>query len=161
MIERYTRPEMGALWSEDARYRFWLQVELAVCEVLCERGVIPGDAMAEIRARADFDTERIAEIEREVRHDVIAFLTNVAEYVGPSSRFIHYGMTSSDVLDTALALQIRAAGAVLRAGLDRVLAKETGLPVVVAEDPLSCVVLGTGRCLEEMTALKTLLIAVH
>ncbi len=122
MIERYTRPEMGALWSEDARYRFWLQVELAVCEVLCERGVIPGDAMAEIRARADFDTERIAEIEREVRHDVIAFLTNVAEYVGPSSRFIHYGMTSSDVLDTALALQIRAAGAVLRAGLDRVLA---------------------------------------
>ena len=121
MIERYTRPEMGALWSEDARYRFWLQVELAVCEVLCERGVVPRDAMAEIRERADFDAARIAEIEREVRHDVIAFLTNVAEHVGPASRFVHYGMTSSDVLDTALALQIREAGAVLQTGLARVI----------------------------------------
>ena len=121
MIERYTRPEMGDLWTEDARYRYWLQVELAVSEVLCERGVVPADAMAEIRERADFDTARIAEIEREVRHDVIAFLTNVAEYVGPSARYVHYGMTSSDVLDTALALQIREAGEVLLKGVDRVL----------------------------------------
>ena len=122
MIERYTRPEMGELWSEEARYRAWLRVEIAVCEALCERGVIPADAMAEIRERANFDAERVAEIEREVRHDVIAFLTNVAEYVGPASRFVHYGMTSSDVLDTALALQIRDAGALLLAGVDRVLA---------------------------------------
>ncbi len=122
MIERYTRPEMGDLWTEDARYRYWLQVELAVSEVLCERGVVPAEAMAEIRERADFDATRIAEIEREVRHDVIAFLTNVAEYVGPSARYVHYGMTSSDVLDTALALQIRESGQVLLAGLDRVLA---------------------------------------
>ena len=122
MIERYTRPEMGGLWSDDTRYRYWLQVELAVCEVLCERGLIPAEAMAEIRERADFDAARVAEIEREVRHDVIAFLTNVAEYIGPASRFVHYGMTSSDVLDTALALQIRDAGGLLIKGLDGVLA---------------------------------------
>ncbi len=121
MIERYTRPEMGAIWTEAARYRFWLDVELAVCDALAERGVIPADAVAEIRARADFDPERIAEIEREVRHDVIAFLTNVAEHVGPASRYVHYGMTSSDVLDTALALQLRAAGDLLLEDLDRAL----------------------------------------
>lgn len=121
MIERYTRPEMGALWTEEARYRAWLRVEIAVCEVLAERGVVPPDALAEIRARAGFETDRIAEIEREVRHDVIAFLTNVAEHVGPASRWVHYGMTSSDVIDTALALQIRDAGALLLAGCDRAL----------------------------------------
>ena len=122
MIERYTRPEMGEVWTETARYRAWLRVELAVCEVLAERGVIPAQALEAIRARAGFDVTRIEEIEREVRHDVIAFLTNVAEHVGPESRWIHYGMTSSDVIDTALALQIRAAGALLLAGCDRALA---------------------------------------
>jgi adenylosuccinate lyase len=122
MIERYSRPEMAALWSDDARYRRWLDVEIAVCEVLAERGVIPADAVATIREKAGFDAARIAEIEREVRHDVIAFLTNVAEHVGPDSRWVHYGMTSSDVLDTALALQLRDAGALILEGIDRLCA---------------------------------------
>ncbi len=122
MIERYSRPEMRALWTDDARYGYWLRVELAVCEVLAERGVIPEAALATIRARAGFDAARIAEIEREVKHDVIAFTTSVAEHVGPDSRFIHYGMTSSDVIDTALALQIRAAGDQLLAGCDLAIA---------------------------------------
>ena len=103
MIERYSRPEMAAIWSDHGRFTRWLQVELAVCEVLAERGDIPREAVAAIRERADFDPTRIAEIEAEVRHDVIAFLTNVAEYVGPDSRFVHYGMTSSDVIDTSRA----------------------------------------------------------
>ncbi|MBW2312930.1 MAG: adenylosuccinate lyase [Deltaproteobacteria bacterium] len=119
MIERYSRPEMMALWSEEAKYRRWLDVELAVCDELAERGVIPAAAVETIRAKAGFDVARIAEIEREVKHDVIAFLTNVAEHVGPDSRFVHYGMTSSDVLDTALALQIRDAGQLLLEGMDR------------------------------------------
>jgi adenylosuccinate lyase len=122
MIERYTRPEMGAIWSDEARYRQWLRVELAVCEVLGERHLIPADALETIRRCAAFDTARVAEIEREVRHDVIAFLTSVAEHVGPDSRWIHFGMTSSDVLDTALALQIRDAGELLLAGTDAALA---------------------------------------
>jgi adenylosuccinate lyase len=126
MIERYTRPEMGAVWTEEARYRAWLRVELAACEVLAERGTIPAEALATIRARAGFDAERVAEIEREVRHDVIAFLTSVAEHVGPESRWVHYGMTSSDVIDTALALQVREAGALLLAGCDRALAALRG-----------------------------------
>ena len=122
MIDRYSRPEMRALWTEDARYGFWLRVEIAVCEVLAERGVIPAAAVETIRARAGFDAARVAEIEREVKHDVIAFLTNVSEHVGPDARFVHYGMTSSDVLDTALALQIRAAGDLLLAACDRAIA---------------------------------------
>jgi adenylosuccinate lyase len=119
MIERYTRPEMSAVWSDEARYQRWLDVELAVCDVLAERGVIPAEAVRTIRAKARFDVPRIEAIEREVRHDVIAFLTCVAEFVGPESRWIHFGMTSSDVLDTALALQIRDAGRLLLAGVDR------------------------------------------
>jgi adenylosuccinate lyase len=120
MIDRYTRPEMGAIWSDEGRYGRWLEVELAVCDALAVRGAIPAEAAATIRERAAFDVGRIAEIEEEVRHDVIAFLTNVAEHVGPESRFVHHGMTSSDVLDTALALQIRDAGPLLLAGVDRV-----------------------------------------
>ena len=119
MIERYSRPEMTAIWSEEAKYRRWLEVEIAVCEVLAERGVVPAAALETIRDKAGFDVARIHEIEREVKHDVIAFLTDVAEHVGSDSRFVHYGMTSSDVLDTALALQIRAAGGLLLAGVDR------------------------------------------
>ena len=122
MIDRYSRPEMRAIWSDEGRYQRWLAVEIAVCEVLAERGEIPRDAVDAIRARAGFDAARIAEIEAEVRHDVIAFLTNVAEHVGPASRFVHHGMTSSDVLDSALALQIRDAGALLLAGADRLIA---------------------------------------
>ncbi len=118
MIDRYARPEMQALWTDEARYRRWLDVELAVCEVLAERGVVPARDVAEIRRRARVDPARVAEIEREVRHDVIAFLTAVAESVGPAARWVHYGMTSSDVLDTALALQLRDAGRLLLQGLD-------------------------------------------
>lgn len=120
MIDRYSRPEMRAIWSDEGRYRRWLAVEIAVCEELARRGEIPAQSVEVIKARAGFDTARIAEIEAEVRHDVIAFLTNVAEHVGPESRFVHHGMTSSDVLDTALALQVRDAGALLLAGVDRV-----------------------------------------
>ena len=119
MIDRYARPVMKAIWTDEGRLARWLEVELAVCEVQAERGLIPPDALAEIRARAAFDTARVAEIEARVRHDVIAFLTDVAERVGPASRFIHYGMTSSDVIDTALALQIRDAGKLLLAGVER------------------------------------------
>jgi len=120
VIERYTRPQVAEIWSDEGRYRRWLDVELSVCEVLAERGDIPAEAVRSIREKASFDTARIAEIEAEVRHDVIAFLTNVAEHVGPDSRWVHFGMTSSDVLDTALALQIRDVGALLREGVTRV-----------------------------------------
>jgi len=120
VIDRYSRPEMREIWSDDGRYRRWLAVEIAVCRELAGRGEIPAEAVAVIEARAGFDAARIAEIEAEVRHDVIAFLTNVAEHVGPEARFVHQGMTSSDVLDTALALQIRDAGALLLAGVERV-----------------------------------------
>lgn len=119
MIERYTRPEMGALWTQDAKYQAWLDVELAVCRALAVRGQIPADALAEIEAKAAFDSARIAEIELEVKHDVIAFLTSVAEHVGPSSRFIHLGLTSSDVVDTGFALQLKRSGVLLLEGMDR------------------------------------------
>ena len=119
MIERYTRPEMGALWTQDAKYQAWLDVELAACRALAVRGQIPADALAEIEAKAAFDSTRIAEIELEVKHDVIAFLTSVAEHVGPSSRFIHLGLTSSDVVDTGFALQLKRSGALLLEGMDR------------------------------------------
>ena len=122
MIERYTRPAIAAIWCEQARYQSWLEVELTVCDVLAERGAIPAAAAAEIRARACFDAGRIALRERAVRHDVIAFVSDVAAQVGPAGRFLHYGLTSSDVLDTALALQLRAAGRLLCVGLDRSLA---------------------------------------
>ncbi len=119
MIERYTRPEMGALWTQDAKYQAWLDVELAACRALAVRGQIPADALAEIEAKAAFDSARIAEIELEVKHDVIAFLTSVAEHVGPSSRFIHLGLTSSDVVDTGFALQLKRSGVLLLEGMDR------------------------------------------
>ncbi len=109
MIPRYTRPEMAALWSDENRYQKWLEVEIYACEAWNRLGRIPDDALEEIRTKAAFDPARIAEIEAEVKHDVIAFLTNVAEHVGPASRYIHMGMTSSDVLDTALAMLCRDA----------------------------------------------------
>lgn len=106
MIERYTLPEMGELWNDLYKYQTWLRVEIAVCEAQAELGYIPAAAVEDIKAKADFDPARILEIEAEVRHDVIAFLTNVNEYVGESGRYIHLGMTSSDMLDTALSLQL-------------------------------------------------------
>ncbi|NEP41098.1 MAG: adenylosuccinate lyase [Okeania sp. SIO2H7] len=108
MIERYTLPEMGELWTDSYKLKTWLEVEIAVCEAQAELGKIPPEAVEEIKAKANFDLERVLEIEAEVRHDVIAFLTNVNEYVGDAGRYIHLGLTSSDVLDTALALQLVA-----------------------------------------------------
>ncbi|PZO19723.1 MAG: adenylosuccinate lyase [Leptolyngbya foveolarum] len=108
MIERYTLPEMGELWTDQYKFQTWLQVEIAVCEAQAKLGLIPQAAVDTIKENANFDVARILEIEAEVRHDVIAFLTNVNEYVGDAGRYIHVGMTSSDVLDTALSLQIVA-----------------------------------------------------
>ncbi|MBZ0266153.1 adenylosuccinate lyase [bacterium] len=110
MIERYTRAEMGAIWQEEHKLSCWLQVEKAVCSAWTKRGIIPPDALQEILNKSDFDLKRVQEIEAETHHDVIAFLTSVSEFVGPSSRFIHLGMTSSDMLDTGLALQIKESG---------------------------------------------------
>jgi adenylosuccinate lyase len=109
MIARYTRPEMGKLWDLEQKYRKWLDVEIAVCEAWAELGEIPGDALSAIRKKAAFNVNRIDEIEKVVKHDVIAFLTSVAQSLGPESRFIHKGLTSSDILDTALALLMREA----------------------------------------------------
>jgi adenylosuccinate lyase len=109
MISRYTRPEMGALWTPENRYQKWLDVEIAVCEAWAELGEIPPDALSVIKGKAGFDVDRIDEIEKTVRHDVIAFLTSVAEKIGPESRFVHKGLTSSDVVDTALSLLMREA----------------------------------------------------
>jgi len=108
LIERYTLPEMGNLWTDEYKFKTWLQVEIAVCEAQAELGYIPQEAVDVIKEKANFDVKRILEIEAEVRHDVIAFLTNVNEYVGEPGRYIHLGMTSSDVLDTALSLQMVA-----------------------------------------------------
>ena len=125
MIERYTLPEMGELWTDRAKYQSWLDVEVAACEANCSLGRVPADAMQDIRTKAAFEPERILEIEAEVRHDVIAFLTNVNEH-GDAGQFIHVGMTSSDVLDTGIALQLKASVALLRkelAALDGAIAK--------------------------------------
>jgi len=122
MIPRFTRPEMAAIWTQENKYRTWLEVEMIACEAQESLGVIPAGVTAKIRAKANFDAERIDAIEREVKHDVIAFLTNVGEYVGEEARHIHVGMTSSDVLDTAFAMQLRQASDIILAGIDRVLA---------------------------------------
>lgn len=113
MIGRYSRPEMAALWTEEAKLGRWLAVELAVCRAWARRGVVPEDDLRTIEARAAFSVERTREIERTTNHDVVAFLTDVAEHVGPASRWVHYGMTSSDVLDTGLALALRDGGRAL------------------------------------------------
>ena len=109
MIPRYTHPEMGGIWSEQRRYDTWLEVELAATDALAETGVVPREDAQTLRAKATFEIARIEEIEQVTQHDVIAFTTAVAEKVGPAARWLHFGLTSSDVLDTALALQMRAA----------------------------------------------------
>ena len=119
MIPRYTRPEMGRIWSDENRFRTWLTVEVAATETLAEAGLVPKDAAKAIRECADFDLERIQEIEAEVRHDVIAFTTAVAEIVGPHARWFHYGLTSNDVVDTAQALLIGQASAIIAEDLER------------------------------------------
>ena len=122
MIPRYSRKIMTDIWSDNNRYRCWLNVELAAVEAMAEAGLVPAEAVATIKAKADFDAKRVEEIEAVTRHDVIAFLTNVAEYVGEPSRFIHMGMTSSDVLDTAYNMQLIEAGSILLADIDKMLA---------------------------------------
>jgi len=122
MIPRYTRPEMAKIWEPENRFRIWLKIETLACEKLADLGVIPAEAVRVIREKGDFDIARIDEIEAEVKHDVIAFLTSVAEYVGPEARFIHQGMTSSDVLDTCLSVQLTQAADELLTDLDMVLA---------------------------------------
>ncbi len=119
MIPRYTRPEMGRIWSDENRFRTWLAVEVAATEILAEAGMVPKDAARAIRERADFSVGRIHEIEAEVRHDVIAFTTAVAEIVGPQARWFHYGLTSNDVVDTAQALLIQQASALIAQDLRR------------------------------------------
>lgn len=121
MIERYTLPEMGAVWSQQNKFQKWMDVEIAVCEVHAEDGTIPPDALEEIRSKAAFTVERINEIEKTTDHDVIAFTTNLAENIGPASRFVHYGLTSSDVVDTANALQLREACDILLKKVDGLL----------------------------------------
>ena len=113
MISRYTHPAMGRIWKDENRFAKWLQVEVLACEAMAEEGQIPKEALATIKEKANFSVERILEIEEETKHDVIAFLNNVAEYVGPDSRFIHQGLTSSDILDTSFALLLKEAMTVI------------------------------------------------
>ncbi|MCH8112352.1 MAG: adenylosuccinate lyase [Proteobacteria bacterium] len=121
MIPRYSRPEMAKIWSPDSRYRIWFEIEAHACDAQAELGLIPEDAAKAVWDKGAFEIARIDEIETETRHDVIAFLTNLAEHVGPEARFIHQGMTSSDVLDTCLAVQLSRAADLLLDDLDAVL----------------------------------------
>jgi adenylosuccinate lyase len=121
MIERYTLPEMGATWSLQNKFQKWLDVEIAVCEVHAEDGIIPPDALAEIKSKAAFTVERVNEIEKTTDHDVIAFTTNLAENIGDAARFVHYGLTSSDVVDTANALLLKEACEILLPKVDALL----------------------------------------
>jgi adenylosuccinate lyase len=125
MIPRYSRPEMAGIWSAETKFRIWFDIEAHAADAMAELGVIPKEAACVIREKGDaavFDVARIDEIEREVKHDVIAFLSHLAEIVGPEARFVHQGMTSSDVLDTCLSVQLTRAADLLIAGLDALLA---------------------------------------
>src|SRR4051795_5269591 len=125
MIPRYTRPRMAAIWDAQTRFRIWFEIEAHAADAMAELGMIPKEAAQKIRDRgrdAVFDIERIDAIEREVKHDVIAFLTHLAEIVGPEARFVHQGMTSSDVLDTCLSVQLKRAADILLADIDLLLA---------------------------------------
>jgi len=122
MIPRYSRPEMAAIWEPETRFRIWLEIEAHACDAQAALGVIPADAARAVWERGAFEVARIDAIERETRHDVIAFLTNLAEHVGPEARFVHQGMTSSDVLDTCLAVQLTRAADLLLADVDAVMA---------------------------------------
>jgi adenylosuccinate lyase len=121
LIARYTRPEMGRIWSDENKFRTWLAVEVAATETLAEAGLVPKSAAEAIRTKGDFDLNRINEIEAEVKHDVIAFTQAVAEKVGPESRWLHYGLTSNDVVDTAQALLVKQASAILRGDIEKLI----------------------------------------
>jgi len=113
MIKRYTRKIMGDIWSDENKYKTWLKVEILACEAMAQIGKIPKKALSNIKKKANFSVKRIDEIEAETKHDVIAFLTNIAEYVGPDSRYIHMGLTSSDILDTSMSYLLRQAGKII------------------------------------------------
>ena len=117
MIERYTRPEMGAIWTEQNKYQAWLEVEILACEAWAEIGDIPKEDVAKIREHASFDVNRIYEIEQETRHDVVAFTRAVSETLGEERKWVHYGLTSTDVVDTALSYLIKQANNILRKDL--------------------------------------------
>src|SRR5690606_32555700 len=121
MIERYTRPEMGAIWTEENKYAAWLEVELLACEAWAELGVIPKEDVAALRANARFDVARIEEIERETRHDVVAFTRALSEHLGPERKWVHYGLTSTDVVDTAQGYRLKQANRILRDDLHQLL----------------------------------------
>ena len=121
MIPRYSRPEMTSIWSEQSKFQIWFEIEAHACDAQAQLGVIPASAAAAVWKHGKFDIDRINEIERETKHDVIAFLTNLAEYVGDEARFVHQGMTSSDVLDTTLAVQMARASDLMLSGIDRLL----------------------------------------
>ncbi len=121
MIPRYSRPEMAKIWTDQRKYETWLTIELLVCEALAELGEIPKEALREIKQKSNFDVQRIEEIEKVTKHDVLAFLTNVGEGIGPLSRYLHYGLTSSDILDTSLALLLREASDIILKDLERLL----------------------------------------
>jgi len=121
MIPRYTRPEMGKIWTDQRKFETWLEIELLVCEALSQLGEIPAEAVREIKEKASFDAHRVDEIEKVTKHDVLAFLTNVGESIGPLSRYLHYGLTSSDILDTSLALLLKEASDIILQDLQRLL----------------------------------------
>ena len=116
MIDRYSRQEMAAIWAQEAKFRIWLEIESHAADAMADLGVIPEEAARDLREKGAFEIGRIDEIERDVKHDVIAFLTNVAEHVGPNARFVHQGLTSSDVLDTCFAIQLARAKRIFEDG---------------------------------------------
>ncbi|MBT6119485.1 MAG: adenylosuccinate lyase, partial [Rhodospirillaceae bacterium] len=122
MIPRYSRPEMAAIWEPENRFRIWFEIEAHACDAMAELGIVPKAAAEAVWARGAWEIARIDEIERETRHDVIAFLTNLAEHVGEEARFVHQGMTSSDVLDTTLNVQLTRAADILIADIEALLA---------------------------------------
>ncbi|HEU5395351.1 MAG TPA: lyase family protein, partial [Candidatus Methylomirabilis sp.] len=136
MIPRYSRPAMARLWEDRTRLDLWLRIEVLACEAWAKLGEIPAEALRAIQERAGYDPERVAAIERDVKHDVVAFLTAVAERVGPPARYIHRGLTSSDVLDTALAVQMRDAADLLLEGLDGLRAALRRLALAHKDTPM-------------------------
>ncbi|MCP4727484.1 MAG: adenylosuccinate lyase [bacterium] len=135
MIERYSRPEISNIWTLENKFRIWLDIEIAACEAQAELGIISKEDLKIIKEKASFDVKRILEIEAEVHHDVIAFLTSVAENVGESSRYIHYGLTSSDIGDTALCMQMKQSGEIILKGIDNLISKLKDLAIKYKDTP--------------------------
>ncbi len=132
MIPRYSRPDMASIWAPETRFRIWFEIEAAAAEAMAEIGLIPAGAARTIREKGDaatFDVARIDEIEREVKHDVIAFLTHLAEFIGPDSRYVHMGLTSSDVLDTCLSVQLTRACDLLISDVEGLLVALSPIPI--------------------------------